>query len=174
MSDISRFHDSEGWKIIEADTPASVVPQPDGQWRYAGPIAVENGMISLPPLPDEPGLYRITLDDNAVYIGEAGDIKRRVGDYVRYYASVGIESEFRIHNAILKSTKAEIEVLTGGEFASRSQRCVREHQEIKKVIGKKILNGGSLEERIAFLKKEIQRLEENLARQASAKEIENV
>ena len=144
----------------------------ESTWESKGRIEVDNGRIILPELPDEAGLYRLMFDEHTVYIGEAGDIQRRVGDYVRYYPSVGIESEFRIHNALMKSGGADVAVLTGSEFASRSQRCVREHLEIKEArkseANMRVLNGGTIAERIAFLKSEIQRLEKQLDSQTVA------
>ena len=140
-------------------------------WEIVGTITIDNDRLVMPPLPSIPGLYRLTFDDGSLYIGEANDINRPVGDYMTYYPSVGIESEFRINKKLFSSKQGtEISVLTGDEFSGHSQRCIREHQEIKtaRAEGKNVLNGGRIEERIAFHKFEIARLEARLQKSSPA------
>ena len=130
-------------------------------WNSIGKITLSEGCLIPPPtLPPHPGLYRLTFDDGSLYIGEANDIRRRIGDYLVYYPSVAIESEFRINKKLLSSIKGtEVSVLVGDMFKEHSPRCIREHAEIK--AAKKehvVLNGGRIEERIAFYISEIARL----------------
>jgi uncharacterized small protein (DUF1192 family) len=138
-------------------------------WENFGSIKFKDGKLSAPEnLPDVPGLYRLEFEKGTFYIGETSNLKRRIDDYLLYYASVGIESEFRINKALLKSQGAEISLLRGPDFESKSQRCEREHQEIKHLkqdLNNTVLNGGTLEDRIEFLKLEIKRLETKLAKQ---------
>ncbi len=137
-------------------------------WTNTARIEVQSGRVVLPALPNEPGLYRLSFGDGyTLYFGEAGDIQRRVGDYYFYSPSTGIESEYRIHNAILNFRGADVSWVTGEQYAARSSRCVQEYQEIKaaKLANKTVLNGGTLEERIAFHERELTRLREKLALQ---------
>ena len=138
------------------------------KWQDAGVIKLENGILTLSSeIPDAPGVYRLHFRDDRYYVGEAGDIKRRLGDYLFYHPSVGIESEQRVHKALTDAGGAEVSVLLGEAFLTRSGRCVREHLEIKllKSAKKTLLNGGKLEERIAFHESEARRLREKLETQ---------
>lgn len=135
------------------------------EWQSIGRITFEEEKLSLPEgVPTEPGLYRLEFENDRFYVGEASDIRRRLGDYLFYHPSVGIESEQRIYKALVNSHGANVYVLRGESFATRSARCIREYDEIRKLKSdkKEVLNGGNLEDRIAFHESEAKRLREKL------------
>ena len=129
-------------------------------WQEADRITLaDDGVRLVMPsnVPDKPGLYKLAFSNDTFYFGEAGDLQRRVGDYIVYYEGSGIESEFRINSALRADKGARVFYYIGEDVASRSQRCVVEHRLIKDA-GKRALNGGKLEDRIIFHAKEIVRL----------------
>jgi uncharacterized small protein (DUF1192 family) len=150
-------------------------PELHACWRRVGRIDLTEGALRIDSncLPDEPGLYRLCFGDDTFYIGEAGDIRRRVGDYLRYYRGTGVENEFRINGALQKACGADIDIIRGANLQSRSQRCTLENRLIKyakESLAAKMLNGGSLEERIAFHQAEVLRLQDKLSKQKAASE----
>ena len=146
------------------------VPGMDG-WTFIGRIELAGEKLGPPstPLRDVPGLYRLEFADGSLYFGETGNLKRRIGDYLLYYQATGIESEFRINKALHKSGGADLAIVLGEDYQSRSQRCgvesrlIREAKDMKKTV----LNGGSIPSRIAFHAAEIIRLSEKLANPVS-------
>lgn len=150
------------------------------QWIGIGRLALEDGSLVLPEVPAVPGLYRLLFDSGDVYIGEAGDLRRRLGDYLVYYPSVGIESEFRLNKRLREEHGAEVEILIGAGFAARPVRCKREYEEIKaakersKQTGCRLLNGGTIKDRIAFHRAEIERLEAKLNRTSTCQDLDEM
>lgn len=141
-------------------------------WQHAGKITLddEGKRLTMPSdIPPEPGLYKLVFNDNTLYFGEAGDLQRRIGDYIVYYEGTGIESEFRINRALHECGGAQVFFYTGGDVRSRSERCQVEHRLIK-AAGKRALNGGTIEDRIAFHATEIVRLSKKLKEKASTGE----
>ena len=137
----------------------------DQGWTDVGRITAEGGKFQMPSdVPDRPGLYCLKFNENSVYYGEAGDLKRRIGDYLKYYEATGIESEFRINKALGAHEGANVLIATGEHLQSRSQRCTIENRLIRKARAAhwNVLNGGSLAGRIAFHAAEIMRLSAKL------------
>jgi predicted GIY-YIG superfamily endonuclease len=137
------------------------------RWRPAGAITVLDNKITLPTAPDEPGLYRLHFGQDIYYIGESQNVNRRLSDY--HTPGQGIESDHRIHNALIRYGKADVEVMTGDEFANKSTRCKREREEIQQAreSGKKLLNGGkdseeNLRAKIKYYETEIETLQAKL------------
>lgn len=141
-------------------------------WTQYGRIGFEDGKLTYPlgDVPDVPGLYRLDFDAKTVYFGETGDLRRRVGDYLKYYAATGIESEFRINRALETFKGAEVAIVTNQDLQSRSQRCTVESRLLKeaKQEGWNLLNGGTIPGRIAFHASEIIRLSAKLKPAQSA------
>lgn len=91
-----------------------------------GIVWQEHGLITLcvknwpkfPPMPEVAGLYRITLNDGQVYIGEAQSLKRRLYEYRR--PTPGIEQEHRVHAAI---------VAVGGGKTTSTRRAIYQPEQ---------------------------------------------
>jgi uncharacterized small protein (DUF1192 family) len=68
---------------------------------------------------------------------------------------------------------AEVDIMLDDSFITKSSRCVREHIEIKKAKhgGFDVINGGTIPDRIAFHRAEIERLEAALARSGGNKKV---
>ena len=135
-------------------------------WTPRGRIKLvdEKLVYALADLPERPGLYRLDFGPTIVYFGEAGDLRRRIGDYLEYYEGTGIESEFRINQALRKFQGADISIISNDDFGTRFQRCTEESRLIKHAKQNKwtLLNGGIIPERIAFHASEIMRLSKRL------------
>lgn len=144
--------------------------QNTSDWQPAGRIRFLDNALTLPDIPPRPGLYRLRFDSGAIYIGEANSLQRRLGDYLVYYESTGIESEFRINKRLKDEHGANVEIMLDDSFASKSARCIREHIEIKK-SGSSVINGGTIPDRIAFYRTEIERLEKLLAHSVANHEV---
>ena len=141
----------------------------DSGWQKAGGITVGpdgKSLITSSDIPSRPGLYKLVFKNGRIYFGEAGDLQRRIGDYIVYYEGTGIESEFRINRALHECGGAEVFFYTGEDVGTRSERCQAEHRLIK-AAGKLALNGGTIEDRIAFHATEIVRLTKKLKEKAS-------
>ncbi len=105
-----------------------------------GIVWQEHGLITLcpknwpkfPPMPEVAGLYRITLNDGRVYIGEAQSLKRRLYEYRR--PTLGIEQEHRVHAAIVATTGGKIDIYTQGDLSTRAKRVELERTEIQYAV----------------------------------------
>lgn len=111
-------------------------------WRLFGTITLcDKGLPQFSEkLPKEPGLYWIKLKDGRCYIGEAGDLNRRLQEY--RHPTPGIEQEYRIHTALIAATEAELWVYMEGNMSDKSVRCRLERAEIETALkeGAKLLN----------------------------------
>ena len=153
--------------MSDARTLETIGIEPEEGWTAYGRINLIAGKLeyALEELPDRPGLYRLGFDPATVYFGEAGDLRRRVGDYLQYYDATGIESEFRINRAIHQFRGADVAIVTGDDLQTRSQRCTIESRLIKLAKASNTmttLNGGSIPDRISFHAAEIIRLSTKL------------
>jgi hypothetical protein len=130
----------------------------------------DKGWPKFPSMPAVPGLYRITLNDGRVYIGEARSLKRRLYEYRR--PTPGIEQEHRVHAALVASHGGKIDIYTEGDLSTRRVRCLLEKTEIERTIiaGVSLLNeegevsAERLRARILFLEAELFALRAKLAK----------
>lgn len=113
-----------------------------------GVVWQEYGLITLcakswpqfPAAPEAAGLYRITLNDGRVYIGEAQSLKRRLYEYRR--PTPGIEQEHRVHAAIVAAGGGKLDIYTEGDLSTRAKRMALEKAEIESALaqGLRLMN----------------------------------
>jgi len=113
-----------------------------------GVVWQEYGLITLcpkswpqfPTTPEAAGLYRITLNDGRVYIGEAQSLKRRLYEYRR--PTPGIEQEHRVHAAIVAAGGGKLDIYTQGDLSTRAKRMELEKAEIERALaqGRRLMN----------------------------------
>ena len=102
-------------------------------WQTCGLITLcDKNWPKFPPMPEIPGLYRITLNNGQVYIGEAGSLKRRLYEYRR--PTPGIEQEHRVHAALVTAQGGKIDIYTEGDLSTRQARMKLEKAEIDRAI----------------------------------------
>jgi hypothetical protein len=90
----------------------------DARWRPAGEVQLQAGRLVFPSVAAGPGVYRMPLvraDGGASsYIGEAGDIGRRHGNYVG--GPIGQKTSRRVHLRLIDHLTAgghiELTVIT--------------------------------------------------------------
>lgn len=144
-----------------------------------GVVWQEYGLITLcaknwpqfPPMPEVAGLYRITLNDGRVYIGEAQSLKRRLYEYRR--PTPGIEQEHRVHAAIVAAQGGKIDIYTEGDLSTRAKRVALENAEIDSAVvqGLKLVNDmgaddvEAIKEKIKFYEQETEKWKAKLAQQ---------
>lgn len=98
-------------------------------WQECGLITLcAKNWPQFPPMPEVAGLYRITLNDGRVYIGEAQSLKRRLYEYRR--PTPGIEQEHRVHATIVAAKGGKIDIYTQGDLSTRAKRAALEKAEI--------------------------------------------
>jgi hypothetical protein len=110
-------------------------------WIDAGEIVIcPRGWPQFPKVAKLPGLYRITLSDGRIYIGEAGDLKRRLHEYRR--PTDGTEGEHVIHHALVEAKGGRLEISTDPRWAVRSVRRQFERDAIQlaSTSGHRLLN----------------------------------
>ena len=110
-------------------------------WEASGEVTIVDGRPVFPKVASVPGLYRLGIKNGWWYIGEAGDLQRRLSDYS--WPGQGVEAEHRIFHALISGGGATLDIFTQGELASKSNRCVIEHREVKaaRIEGLNLLNG---------------------------------
>jgi hypothetical protein len=138
-------------------------------WTGIGDITIcPKGWPKFPALPKLPGLYRITLRDGQTYIGQAGDLRRRLYEYRR--PTKGNEGEHILHAAIIAAGGGRLEIATDGRMADSRVRIQLEQAEIQSGLSTDtvLLNEDGpatparLKAKIAFHEREIARLREKL------------
>jgi predicted GIY-YIG superfamily endonuclease len=142
-------------------------------WRDVGEIKYESGKILLPQITNEPGVYRLTFDDGSVYIGETATLNERLGAY--HSPGQGVEAEFRLQQAIKEHSPVTVSIMLGEHLDTRSKRCVIESRLIKEIKEQKncrLLNGGTIEGKIAFYESEIARLRKKLESSSASAALE--
>jgi hypothetical protein len=98
-------------------------------WVEAGPVTIcEHGAPLFPMLPRAPGLYRIRLSDGRVYIGQAQDLRRRLGEYRR--PTKGNEGEHVMHHEIKDALGGHVDIFVGDSLNDRKSRMAFERAEI--------------------------------------------
>lgn len=139
-----------------------------GKWRFIGRFDFDGHGEFWNLLPDAPGLYRLNFDEKTYYVGQGKSIYRRLGDY--YQPGQGIECDHRIHRALHRFNGAEVEAMTGPQFANGQIRRQTENSEIEALrsTGARVLNGhpdciDNLQDRIEYHNDEILKLREQIA-----------
>lgn len=131
-------------------------------WQPHSPITLCNkGWPQFDALPDAPGLYRITLNDKRLYIGETQSLKRRLGEYRR--PTKGVEQEHILYHAIIEAKGGQLEVFTDASLSSNAARRELEQAEIAAALaaGHELINNdgpptaAKLRARIKFLEFEL-------------------
>ena len=106
-------------------------------WQPCGLITLcPKNWPKFPPMPESPGLYRITLNDGRFYIGEARHLKKRLYNYRR--PTPGIEQEYRVYAALVAAQGGKIEIYTDGNLSTRVARMKLEKAEIDRAIAAKL------------------------------------
>lgn len=119
-------------------------------WRLYGNgiVAVHNGLPVFPQEQSErlggplPGVYRLTLNDGYIYIGQTNDLRRRFREYRR--PTQGTEQEYVIRYLLVNAGGARVEVLVGSATNAAQARRAAEKSEIErsKQEGQLLLNRG--------------------------------
>lgn len=131
-------------------------------WQPHGPITLCNkGWPQFETLPDVPGLYRITLNDGRLYIGETKSLKRRLREYRR--PTKGTEQEHILYHAIIEAKGGKLEIFTDESLPSKAVRRELEQAEIAAALaaGHDLINNdgpitpAKLRARIKFLEFEL-------------------
>lgn len=131
-------------------------------WQPHGPITLCNkGWPQFEALPDVPGLYKITLNDGRLYIGETQSLKRRLREYRR--PTKGTEQEHILYHAIIEANGGKLEIFTDESLSSKPVRGQLERAEIAMalVAGHDLINNdgpatpAKLRARIKFLEFEL-------------------
>lgn len=124
-------------------------------WEECGNITLcPKNWPQFPPIPETAGLYRITLNDGRLYIGEAQSLKRRLYEYRR--PTPGIEQEHRVHAAIVAAEGGKIDIYTQGDLSTRAKRMELEKAEIELALAQGVgLINISGEDDIAAIKAKI-------------------
>ena len=99
----------------------------------AGPVTIcEKGKPRFPKVPKEPGLYRIRLADSRIYIGQAKDLHRRLGE--DRHPTKGNEGEHVIHHEIKAAKGGSVDFFTTQSAADAKSRMALERAEIAAAI----------------------------------------
>ena len=131
-------------------------------WQPHGLITLCNkGWPQFEALPDVPGLYRITLNNGRLYIGETQSLKRRLGEYRR--PTKGTEQEHILYHALIEAKGGKLEVFTHDSLSSKPIRRELERAEIAAALaaGHDLINNdgpatpAKLRARIKFLEFEL-------------------
>ena len=155
-----RSSDLSVGQFLDKSLDASDDWRPIGRFDFNG-----RGDFWMKFLPEQPGLYRLRFGKDTYYVGQAKSIHRRLGDY--YQPGQGIEVEHRISRALHKFG-ADVEVITGVQFASLRIRRKKETAEIEalEALGFRVLNGNcvaNLQDRIEYHLEEIHKFEGMIA-----------
>ena len=111
-------------------------------WRRFGDgiVTVNQG---LPRFPKEskttkgqkvPGIYRLTLNNGYTYIGKAGDLPQRFGNYRK--PTQGTEQEYIVHYALTEAGGATVDVITDGDLTCGSVLSMLEKAAIQAATGR--------------------------------------
>ncbi len=141
------------------------------EWVPAGPVTIcEKGKPRFPKVPKEPGLYRIRLADSRIYIGQAKDLHRRLGEY--RHPTKGNEGEHVIHHEIKAAKGGSVDIFVGQSAADPKPRMALERAEIAAAIaqGEVLLNDDApasaarLQSKIRYHERQIELLRSSLAK----------
>jgi hypothetical protein len=131
-------------------------------WQPHGPITLCNkGWPQFEALPGVPGLYKITLNDGRLYIGETQNLKKRLGEYRR--PTKGVEQEHILYHAIIEAKGGKLQIFTDERLSSKAVRGKLEQAEIAAALaaGHDLINNdgpttpAKLRARIKFLEFEL-------------------
>lgn len=111
-------------------------------WRKYGDgiVTVAQGAPLFPKEPKDPnkpkvpGIYRLTLNNGYTYIGKAGDLPLRFGNYRK--PTQGTEQEHIVHYALLEARGATVDVFTDGDLSCGSARSMLEKAAIQAAPGR--------------------------------------
>ena len=122
-------------------------------WKACGRITLDQDRWPrFGPVPSVPGLYRITLDDGFVYIGQTTNLDRRVREYRR--PTDGTIGEEVIHLAVQRAGGGRLEICADALLtnAARRRHCERTAIAEAAKLGLRLLNrtGGPNPDRIAL------------------------
>jgi hypothetical protein len=119
-------------------------------WRAYGTsvVSITNDLPVFPTEPKPlnmtqvPGLYRLTFNNGYVYIGKAGHLPARLGNYRS--PTQGTEQEHVLKLVLLNAGGATLEVITAQELVDGRVRHKWETEEIQAAIeqGLNLLNKG--------------------------------
>ncbi|CAH0126625.1 GIY-YIG nuclease family protein [Roseomonas sp. CECT 9278] len=141
------------------------------EWVQAGPVTIcEKGKPRFPKVPKSPGLYRIRLADGRLYIGQAKDLRRRLGDY--RHPTKGNEGEHVIQHEIKAAKGGSVDIFVGESVADPKPRIALERAEIAAAIarGEPLLNDDApasadrLRSKIRHHERQIEMLRASLAK----------
>lgn len=141
------------------------------EWVQAGAVTIcEKGKPRFPKVPKHPGLYRIRLADGRIYIGQAKDLRRRLGEY--RHPTKGNEGEHVIHHEIKAAEGGSVDIFVGETVADLQPRMALERAEIAAAIarGELLLNddapasAGRLRSKIRYHERQIELLRASLAK----------
>ena len=105
------------------------------EWVYAGVVIIcPEGKPRFPQVPACPGLYRITLTNGRIYIGEAQDLRRRLGEY--RHPTKGNEGEHVMHLEIKQAGGGSLQIYPTPTLAERRERRALEQAEISAAIAR--------------------------------------
>lgn len=86
------------------------------EWRCLGTVTFHNGKPVFPEDPTNPskavvpGIYRLTFDNEYIYIGQTKRMRERFNEYCA--PAPGVELEHVIHYILLDAGGAKVEVFT--------------------------------------------------------------
>lgn len=106
-------------------------------WRKYGHgvVRIDQGGPLFPKEPRDlekpkvPGIYRLTLNNGYIYIGKAGHLPQRFGNYRA--PTQGTEQEYIVHYALLETRGATVDVVTDGDLSCGSVRSMLEKAAIQ-------------------------------------------
>lgn len=116
----------------------------EANWTSRGPISLCPQRWPRFPVVDAcPGLYRLRLQDNAVYIGQTSNLRRRLYEYRR--PTQGTEMEHVLHQLIVAAAGGSLDIWTAPELTALATRRKAESEAIAAARreGTELLNPGS-------------------------------
>ncbi len=110
-------------------------------WRRFGDgiVRLDQGVLQFPKeskdpkRPKLPGIYRLTLKNGYTYIGKAGDLSQRFGNYRK--PTQGTEQEYIVHYALMEAGEATVDVVTDDALSCGSARSMLEKAAIQAATG---------------------------------------
>lgn len=142
---------------------------PNKAWQNVGEIGIcPKAWPLFGKVANGPGLYRITLRDGRVYIGQSSNLRRRLSEYRR--PTAGIEGEDVLHHELIATSGGWLAIRSGASLHDAKTRRAAEQAEIAaaKAAGVELLNPGlgngvrTLRARMAYHERQLARLRREL------------
>lgn len=146
-------------------------------WRDIGEICLcPAGKPAFPVVDPCPGLYRITLTDGRIYIGQTRDLRRRLSEY--RHPTQGTEGEHILCAELIEARGGHLAIRTGPQLAEGPARRAAERAEIAaaRAAGIELLNPGAgngsrtILARIAYHERQLASLRQQLAKATARNE----